>query len=645
PELVEAIHAGVILPTSELDAQLLIQDYKFLHDRVQQAAYALIDENQKQIIHLQIGRNLLQKTTDKTLADNLFEIVDHLNIGVEIVSDEQERSQIAKLNLMAARKAKAAAAYAVALKYLTTGIQLLKSDSWQRDYDLSLTLHLEAAEAAYLCRDFNGMERWSLVVLKEAKTSLEQVKAYEVRIATCVLQTKLVEAVKIGLQALELMGVNLPELPTALDVQQKLEEAKTALSGRSIEELTNLRTMTEADKSATMRILSNMICPAYQAVPTLLPLIVCEQLNLSIKHGNSPFSAFAYANYGMILKGVANDIERADQFSQLAISLVEKFNIRDIKCKILLIVALCIIHGKNHLRDTITVLQEAYSSGIENGDFEYASYAAMIKCLNLYFSGLDLTELEQEMDLWCHAIAQLEQENNLGQNQMHRQVVLNLLGEVENPCRLLGVVYNEEESLPFYLAVNGRTALHYLYLHKLILCYLFEEFTEAVENANFAEQNLEGATGMITVPIFHFYDSLPRLATYSSVSNSEQEYLLFKVTTNQEKMQKWAEYAPMNFQHKYDLVQAEKARVLGNIVEAEEFYERAIAGANKNEYIQEEALAYELAAKFYQSRGLSKFASTYMKEAHYCYGRWGAKSKVRDLEAKYPHLLATSSQN
>ncbi|WP_341530170.1 serine/threonine-protein kinase PknK [Nostoc sp. UHCC 0302] len=644
PALVEAVHAGVILPISELDAQLLIQDYKFLHDRIQQAAYALIEENQKQILHLQIGRNLLQKATDSTLSDQVFEIVDHLNIGVELVSEQSERSQIVKLNLLAAKKARAASAYSAALKYLIRGIELLTDDSWQQQYDLSLVLHEEAAEAAYLCRDFDGMERWGKIVLKEAKTSLERLKTYEVKIATCVVQTKLVEAVKIGIQALELMGISLPELPTALDVQQKLEEAKTALTRGSIEELTKLPSMTEAGKLATMRILSNMICPAYQAVPTLLPLIVCEQLNLSIKHGNSPFSAFAYANYGMILNGVANDIEGADQFSQLALSLVEKFNIRDIKCKIFLIIALCIIHGKNHLIDTITVLQEAYSSGIENGDFEYASYAAMIKCLNLYFSGLELTELEREMDLWCHAIAQLEQENNLGQNQMHRQVVLNLLGEVENPCRLVGVVYNEEESLPLYLAVNGKTALHFLYLHKLILCYLFEEFTEAVKNANFTEQYLEGATGMITVPLFYLYDSLSQIATYPFTSSLEREHLLLKVTSNQEKMQNWAQYAPMNFQHKYDLVEAEKARVLGNILEAEEFYERAIIGATENEYIQEEALAYELAAKFYESRGLSKFASTYMKEAHYCYKRWGAKAKVKDLSAKYPHLLATSPQ-
>ncbi|MBX9252492.1 AAA family ATPase [Desmonostoc muscorum CCALA 125] len=643
PELVEAVNVGVILPTSELDAQLLIQDYKFLHDRVQQAAYALIDDNQKQAVHLQIGRNLLHKATDLTLSDQVFEIVDHLNIGVELVSEQSERSQIAKLNLLAAKKARAASAYSAALRYLIRGIELLTDDSWQQQYDLSLVLHEEVAEAAYLCRDFDGMERWGKIVLKEAKTSLERLKTYEVKIATCVVQTKLVEAVKIGLQALELIGVNLPELPTTLDVQQKLQEAKTALTGRSIEELTKLPSMTEAGKLATMRILSNMICPAYQAVPTLLPLIVCEQLNLSIKHGNSPFSAFAYANYGMILKGVTNDMEGADQFSQLALILVEKFNIRDIKCKIFLIIALCIIHGKNHLIDTITVLQEAYSSGIENGDFEYASYAAMIKCLNLYFSGLELTELEREMDLWCHAIAQLEQENNLGQNQMHHQVVLNLLGEVENPCRLVGVVYNEEESLPLYLAVNGKTALHFLYLHKLILCYLFEEFTEAVENANFTEQNLEGATGMITVPVFCFYDSLLQIATYPSTPNLEREHLLLKVTSNQEKMQKWAYHAPMNFQHKYDLVQAEKARVLGNILEAEEFYQRAITGATENEYIQEEALAYELAAKFYESRGFLKFASTYMKEAHYCYKRWGASAKVKDLETRYPHLLATSS--
>ncbi|MCP6757825.1 MAG: serine/threonine-protein kinase PknK [Fischerella sp. CENA71] len=646
PELVEAIHAGVILPTSELDAQLLIQDYKFLHDRVQQAAYALIDENQKQGVHLQIGRNLLQKITDETLADKLFEIVDHLNIGVEIITDLQERSEIAQLNLLAGQKAKTAIAHRAALKYLTTGIKLLTVDSWQRQYDLSLALHEQAAEVTYLCGDFDDTDRWTTVVLKQAKTILDKIKVYEVKIKTCIAQSKGLQAIEIGLYVLKQLGMNLPESPTQLDVQQKLEETRSALAGRSIEDLLNLPVMTDIYQvPATIVIFSNIIATTYQVAPTLWSVLICELVTLPIKYGNTPFSAFVYSSYASLLNGIVGDIESAYLFCQLGLSLIERFNARELKCKVFFILCFNIHYTKRYIRETLTLLQEAYFSGIENGDLEFAGYALTIKYQYSFFSGLELIELEREIALYSNAVDQLGHKTSLSYIQMTWQVVLNLLEQVENPCCLIGVAYNEEKSLPLHLAAKDKTALHFLYLYKLILCYLFEEFTEAVENAAFAEQYLEGVTGSLDVNMFYFYDSLICLALYPSVSSSKREDLLLKVISNQVKMQKWAYHAPMNFQHKYDLVQAEKARVLGNVLEAQEFYERAIAGATENEYIQEEALGYELAAKFYQSRGLLKFASTYMKEAHYCYGRWGAKSKVRDLEAKYPHLLATSSQN
>jgi predicted ATPase/tRNA A-37 threonylcarbamoyl transferase component Bud32 len=559
PDLLLPVESGLILPTSELDEELLIQNYKFRHDRVQQAAYALIDQNQKQVVHLQIGRSLLQNTSSEALSEKLFEIVDHLNVGIRLVTCQQERDEIARLNLMAGQKAKAAAAYSAAKQYLTTGIEWQAVDSWQRQYDFTLALYEEAAEAAYLCGDFDEMEKRASIVLQQAQTILDKVKIYQVKIQTSMAQAKLLDALKIGLQVLELLGVNLPELPTQLDIQQRLEETSTSWAGKDIKDLINLPVMTNVHKLAAMRILSNTLSPAYQAAPALYPLLVCEQVNLSIKHGNAPVSAFAYAMYGLILSGVVHDTESGSQFGELALNLVEQFNAKKLKCKVIDVVAVGIIHGKYHVRKTLSLLQEAYQSGIENGDVEYASLAALNKCQYSYFSGLELTLLEREMASYSHALAQLKQETALSRNQIFRQAVLNLLGQVENPCHLKGEAYNEEKFLPLHLVANDILGLHFFYLHKLILCYMFGEFTQALDNTTSAEEYLTGAAGRLNVPMLHFYDSLARLAVYQSVPNSEQKYLLLKVISNQEKLQKWAKGAPMNFQHKYDLVEAEKA--------------------------------------------------------------------------------------
>jgi predicted ATPase/signal transduction histidine kinase/tRNA A-37 threonylcarbamoyl transferase component Bud32 len=646
--LLETIQAGAILPISEFDENLLIQDYKFLHDRVQQAAYALIDENQKQAVHLQIGMSLWQQTGE-SLSENVFAIVDHLNLSLELVTELAEREAIAQLNLLAGQKAKAATAYKAMLEYLTTGIELLSSECWESQYNIALMLYEAAAEAAYLCGNFDEMERWATIVLQQAKNILDKVKVYEIEIQTCIAQTRLMDAIALGLQVLEQLGVMIPSTPTELETQQMLEETAANLKQQTMAEIVDLPAMTDPYKLAAMRILSRSISFGYQAATDLLPFIICEKVNLSIHYGNAPSSAQAFALYGLLVSGTANDIELAYQLGQLALRIVERSNTKAVECKPFHMVAVGTTHGKSHVSNALPLFRRSYQSAMEIGDFEYASYAAVDGCQYSYFCGTELTALAQEMTYYAQAIAQLKQAHILNYQEMYRQTVFNLLGKAEDPCLLVGEAYNEGEMIPFHLAANDLIGLFSFYVNKVILCYLFEDLAQAVESAAFAEKyGVGGVTGELSMPVFRFYDSLIQLAAYSSTSSPAQD-LLLKVTSNQEKMEQWAIHAPMNFQHKYDLVEAEKARILGNLLEAEELYERAIFGACEHEYIQEEALAYELAAKFYLGRGRLKFASSYMKEAHYCYDRWGAKAKVQDLENRYPQLVdrvnSSSTQN
>jgi len=643
PDVVTAIQSELILAMSELDQELLIQNYKFLHDRVQQAAYALIDKDQKQAVHLQIGRLLLKNTSPEALSEKIFEIVDHLNLGVEIVTHQSERDETAKLNLIAGQKAKAAAAYGSALKYLNTGLKFLSADSWQNYYELTLSLYEEAAEVAYLCGNFEQMEQLALVVLNNAKTVLEKVKVYDVKIQASGAQGDLKEAIEIGLVVLKLLGVILPKQPTQLDIQQGFQETASLYAGQEIEELINLPDMTEPESKAAIYILSSISAAAYIAAPELMLLIVLSMVNLSIKSGYSTWSAFSYATYGLILCGVIQDIELGYKFGKLGLSLTKRLNAKRGNARAFEVLGAHVMHWKEHFRETLPIVSEGYQTGVETGEFEFAGYCAFFVCEHSYFIGRELIGLEQKMATYGNAISQIRRENPFHWVAMFRQAVLNLLDQSKNPSRLMGDAYNEEQWLPLAIKANDRLGLHLLYLNKLILCYLFDEKHQAAQHAVKAEQYLDGVTAMVVVPIFHFYDSLVHLAVFASALNSAKEAILNRINTNQEKMEKWVHHAPMNHLHKFYLVEAEKARVLGRIIEAEEFYEQAIQGARENEYIQEEALAYELAAKFYLARGMDKFAQTYMKEAHYGYVRWGAKAKVEDLEAKYPQLLTKSS--
>jgi len=638
-DLTAAIQAGLILSTSELDEELLIQNYKFLHDRVQQAAYTLINEERKTAVHLQIGRLLLQNTAPSSLLEEIFEIVDHLNLGVELVTQQQERVEIARLNLMAGQKAKAATAYGAALEYFNAVLKLLSADSWQTSYDLTLALYQEAVEAAYLNGDFEQMQLWAEIVLQQAKTLIDKVKVYEVKIQTCVAKSKQLEAVKIGLQALELMGIEFPKQPSMSDVQLALKETASHLTGKQPSDLINLPEMTDRYKLASMKLLVGIVPAAYQAAPTLYLLILLQQINISVKYGNSPLSAFAYVGYATVLCSVVGDIEAGYQFGQLSLNVLSRFNAKALKAKIFYPFNAFVRHCKEHVRTTLKSLVEGSSSGVETGDLVFAAFCASRYCHHSYFIGKELCSLEGEMTTYCSFMEQIQQKVSLNYTKIYRQTVLNLLGQAEDPCILIGSSYNEETMLKQHLLANERFGIGSVYINKFILCYLFEVYPQAVENATIANQYLDGLMGTLLIPLFHLYDSLAGLAVYADAAAPEQEGILNKVRANQEKMQKWAHHAPMNHLHKFYLVEAERYRVLGQYIEAMDYYDKAIAGAKENEYINEEALAYELAAKFYMGLGKEIIARTYMSEAHYAYTRWGAKAKLEDLEAKYPQLL------
>nr|WP_242055060.1 PAS domain-containing protein [Nostoc flagelliforme] len=641
-DLLVAIQAGLIQPISELDENLLVQEYKFLHDRVQQAAYTLIDESQKLGVHLQIGHNLLEKTSPQQLAERLFEIVDQLNYGTELISEQSQRNEIAKLNLQAGQKALAATAYEAAFKYFNAGLKLLDVESWQREYDLTLVLHSEAAEAAYLSGHFDEMERLVEEVLNRAKTSLDKVKAYDSRIQAWLSQGDPEEALKTGLEVLQLLGISLVEAPSQLDVQAGLEETALQLAGREIEDLIDLPEMTEPVPLAAIHILVSTVGAAFNVSPALMVMIVSKMVNLSIANGNAIWSLLGYAAYGMMLCGVVQDIELGYRFGKLSLNLTKRLSSKRGKCKALLMVNFHIIHWKAHLKDTFPALADAYQSGIESGEFEFAGYCAFSLCYCPFFAGQELTELEEQTAIYRKATNQIRRETVSTWLAMLQQTILNLRGQSENPSRLVGCIYDEEQALAQAIAVKDGTSLHYFYLNKLILCYLFGDYEQAAKTATLAEQYLSAATALVSVPPFHFYDSLIFLSLFADASNSEKAAWLNRVKANQEKMQKWAHHAPMNFLHKFQLVEAEKARVLGQFFEAEEFYEQAILGAKENEYLQEEALGYELAAKHYLARGRERFAQLYMKEAHYCYERWGATAKAKDLETRYPQFFPQS---
>ncbi|MEH1909309.1 MAG: AAA family ATPase [Nostoc sp.] len=661
-DLWQALLEGLIVPqkdgynfAAENDRQLLsfstresenlsitnsqLPKYKFVHDRVQQAAYSLIPQDQIKQIHLKIGLLLLKNTPVAEREENIFELVNHFNVAVEFITDQAKRNELAEMSLIAGRKALVSTAYSSALKYLITGIELLADDSWDSKYDITLALYNTAAEAAYLSGDFEYTEKFVQVVLLKAKTPLDKVKAYEVKIQSYGAQGKELEAVNIAKSFLKTLGVEFPKNPSQLDIQLEIETTSAKLANRPIQNLIELPQTTEAQPLIIMRILSSGIALAYTVAPELLVLIILKQINLSIKFGNSPLSAFAYVMYGVMLCAVIGDIDSGYKFGKLAESLLVNFQTREVTGKVMETFNHLIRHWKEHLKETLKPFLEAYTTNLEVGDMEFAAYALYGYCQHAYFIGQELVKLEQEIETYSHTIRQIKQERVFYWNEIFRQTILNLLGNVKNPQSLIGEVYDEDKMLPLHLKAKDGGALFFLYFCKLHLCYLLGDYSQALKNTVMAEKYLYSVIGMFITTQFYFYDSLTHLAVYSDFEEFEQKQILDRVTANQKKMQNWAVYAPMNHLHKFHLVEAERHQVLGQYLEAIDNYEYAISLTKENEYINEEALAYELAAKFYLKWGKQRIAQLYLTDAYNCYVRWGALAKVDDLQKRYPQLL------
>jgi len=587
---------------------------------------------------------MLQNTPSGEREQNTIEIVDQLNLGRSLICRQSDQDELAELNLTAGKMAKASAAYEQAFMYLKTGKDMLTEDCWQRHYELTLALDIETAEAAYLSGDFEQTERIAQTALQHVSDLLDRVKIYEIMTKAYIAQNKPKEAIKISLNVLKLLGISLPEKPDKLQILLAVINIKLTLARKKIDELLNRPKMTDPYMLAALRILTLTNASAYLSSHNLMALITLKGISISVKHGNAPVSASFYASYGGLLCGILGEIDRGYLFGQLALNVIKQFSTQEFKARTMLVDYLFIIHWKKHARETVRLVSESYKIGLETGDFEYAAYSASAEVAYSLFIGKELSELENKLYSYQNAIQKINQEMIIGHIKMYRQTVLNLTDQAEDPCRLTGEACNEELILSTVLKAKDKYGIFFSYFLRLILCYLFHKYSQAVTFSTKAQKAIEGVIGMLHISIFYFYDSLARLAVFSDSPKPERKRILKKVAKNQKKMKKWADHAPMNFLHKFYLVEAERYRVTGKDHKAADSYDQAVELAKVNEYINEEALANELAGKFYLDKNKENIARTYLQEARYCYLRWGAKAKVRDIDERYQYLFRTKSE-
>ncbi len=638
-DLKAALDTGLILPTTELDSELLIQNYKFLHDRVQQAAYALIDDINKTVVHLQIGRLLLSNLTPSECSERIFEVVDHLNQGRSEFATTQEQVKLAYLNLEAAQKAKESTAYDVARKYLITGRECLTDDSWKSNYDSTLIFYKELAVIEYLNCNFENSENIINLLLERVKSPLEQAEICNTLIVQYTMQGKYQAAIQTGRKALALVGVNLPKSDLKSALEAEIAEANLLLQDREIASLIDHPEMTSPDKKLAVRLLMNIDVPAYLSDAELYPVIVGKMTNLSLKYGSVPESAKAYVTYGLVQGAIFSNYQIGYQFGLLGVKVSEKFNSQAQKCKSCLILANQITSWVKHIKYVDQVNNEGYQAGLESGEFQFAGYIIMYQLLYPLYAGINLAELTTKIPGFLNFSDRIKNQLAIDTILGCKLIIFNLTNQTSNNINFDVDNLTEAEYITASQENKSFLALCQYYVLKSQTLYLYGNYSEALTCALSAEKQLFSTLGLITVAEHNFYYSLILAALYPSVAVAEQQQYWERLEVNRKQMKIWADNCPENFLHKYVLIQAEMARICGKGLDAIDLYDRAIALAQSQEYIQEAALANELAAKFFLSRGKEKIAGFYLAEAHYCYSCWGAIRKVEDLEKNYPRFF------
>ncbi|HEX2569532.1 MAG TPA: AAA family ATPase [Polyangia bacterium] len=646
----EALHEGLLLPvgdTHRIAAELepdeiagLRISYRFQHDRIQQAAHALIPPDKRSEVHLRIGRLLLSTLTEQEREERLFDIVHQLDLGIDLIAEPEEREAIARLNLQAGRKAKTSTAYVPARGYFETAARLLPPDAWARAYPLARDVSVEYAECRYLCGDFAEAEALFVEVTERAATPLEKARIATLRLKLYQVAGKYDEGVTLALAALELFGVTLPSEPAALDATMQAEAAaiREALRGCDISALADAPLLRDPAIQVVIDLLANAAPCAYIGRPAVFPLISLKMLHLSLSHGNTEQSCFAYSVYGLMLIGVWDDIPTAYAFSEMSIRLNERLGDAKLRGTLLHLHGDHINFWKNPIATDFPILDKAFLACIEVGDLVYASYLAFETVWQAVERGDVLEDVFKLSQRYAAFARQSRNEAVFETIRVEQQFLRNLRGLTRGRDTLEDGDFDEARSVSIITRASFGCGVVFHHILRMILHYTYGDYAAALDDARAAEPLLGAAMAMPIVATYAFYLALAAVAVAGQAPPEQRASYDDLLAAQERRFARWAEHCPANFAARLLLLRAERARLDGRDMDALRLYEQGIHAARESGFVHQEALGHELAGQFLLGQGFELIAHAHLRQARNGYLVWGADEKVLQLDERYPGL-------
>ena len=643
---------STVLETSETEVHSALEDalraelierlssaYKFVHDRVQEAAYSSIPEDRRAATHLAIGRRLLAHTPPEKREEMIFDIVGQLDRGSGLIVSGDERNQLAELNLIAGKRAMASTAHHSALIYLVAGAALAQEDAWNSRRDLIFQLELHRAECEFLTGALAKSEERLADMSRRASNVLERAAVARLRINLYTAIDRPGQAIGVCLDYLRQEGIDWSPHPTEEEVRREYERIWSQVGSRGIEELIDLPLMGNPGWQATMDVLTPLLPAALFSDQRLFSLVVARMANVSLEHGHTDGSCLAYVWLGLLLGPSFNNYPAAFAFGQLGLSLLEKRGLNRFRARVLLDFSHVVNPWMQHARIGPGLVRRAFDAAYEAGDLTFAGYSCWNMVSALLATGAPLSEVQREAEKQLAFVLKLRFGLIIEVITGQLRLVLAMRGLTPSFSSFDGPDFDEagfERRLDDDPAMAP--AIGWFGVRKLQGRFLADDYRGALAAADRVERVLWTMPSHLEVAEYHLYAALAKAACYATALGHDQPRLLRAIGAHHKQIDSWAEHCRENFENRAALVGAELARIEGRELDAERLYEQAIHSARDNGFVHNEAIAYERASHFYRARGFNQIADLYLRNARHGYLRWGADGKVRQLEATYPQV-------
>ena len=649
----EALDAGLLLFVDE-EAGRAVR-FRFLHDRVQQAAYSLLSDEEKIALHERCGRLLCEQERAKgeeAFDERLFEIVNHLNQGRTLLPAES-RLELVELNLRAASKAKNALAYDVAARYAQNGIEALSLCAPERTESeekrtLRFELHFARGECAMLAGDMGTVERHLDELFALASTRLEKARAYDLKVLFYTVSTRVVEAKQVGLEGLRVLGFSVPEEVSKGALAREIARVRWLQRGRQPSDLMLLPQVSDAEQLAMLKLASNVVVVAFYGYPNLFALLVLKLVGLSIQIGNSPISPFVYGCYGIILCSPLGDYRAGFEFGKVALELS-----RRLKDKPSFARAAMMDGGFTHiwsapLEEATQILREGYEVGIEAEEMLYATYDALHVVFQRLFHGDDLQSVGTENERFLDFVIRSGYEEGRQYVLHYTQFIACLQGRTHARGSFSDHDYDEAERDRFFFGLLNRLPFLFYATLKMEAHCLLDQPGEALRLAHRAlgdPRKLEPLGSLLHVASFRFYHALAGAMEYPRARTRQKRIIRLELEWSLRRFGRWAKGCPQNFAHLEALLGAELSRLRGDAANAQLEYEKSIALATKNRFPHHAALANERAGTLALERGARTLAAVHLSAARDGFARWGASEKVRLIDERFGSLLRQTGRS